>query len=398
MHIALWSPAWPLERYQNGIVTYVHWMKREFEERGHRVSVLTDERYASADADVGYARVRMRDKIRRRLTSRLYPSRDPAFDYARVIAAAIADLHRRDPIDVIEMEETFGWFEEIRRRTAIPLLVKLHGPAFLRIPAEELDTSLARERIEREGDALRRAAAIVAPSSSTLLQTLERYHLAPRLQGVIVNPLSMGADWPEWKLEACDRNTLLFVGRFDLAKGADILLQAFSILLQDLPDLRLIFVGPDDGLRRSGGERVGFASFCEQLFTPAQRARIDYRGRMPNQEIAKLRAQAMVTIVPSRWENQAYTLLEAMLQGCPVVSSDAGGCPESVTAGVSGLLAKSEDPADLASQIRSVLRDPSGAAAMGRAARLHVLEHHSAAKVADGALEMYQRVIAAERG
>ena len=32
MHIAMWSPAWPLEKYQNGIVTYVHWMKRELPE------------------------------------------------------------------------------------------------------------------------------------------------------------------------------------------------------------------------------------------------------------------------------------------------------------------------------------------------------------------------------
>ena len=28
LHIALWSPAWPLAQYQNGIITYVHWMRQ----------------------------------------------------------------------------------------------------------------------------------------------------------------------------------------------------------------------------------------------------------------------------------------------------------------------------------------------------------------------------------
>lgn len=398
MHIALWSPAWPLERYQNGIITYVHWMKRQFEARGHQVSVFTDEQYAAPGDDIHYVPLRVRDRVLRRLRGYATRPELAVFDYARAIAAAVSTVHRRHPIDVIEMEETFGWFAEVRRRTSIPVLVKLHGPAFLRIAARELATPLARERIQREGDALRRAPAIVSPSISTLQETLERYQLTPSLHGVVANPVAMDDSAPLWDLETCDRRALLFVGRFDLAKGADVLLEAFLLLLKDLPDLKLIFVGPDDGLFTAAGKRMNFADFCEQRFTPQQRARIDYRGRLPHQEIAKLRAQAMVTVVPSRWENQAYTLLEAMLQGCPVVGSDAGGTRESITAGVTGLLARSEDPADFAAQIRLALQDPLQAQAWGRAARLHVIEQHAPAAVATAALHMYEQVITQQAG
>ena len=43
---------------------------------------------------------------------------------------------------------------------------------------------------------------------------------------------------------------------------------------------------------------------------------------MSNQEVTKLRTRCMVTVIGSRWENPGYTLLEAMLQGCPVVCTE----------------------------------------------------------------------------
>jgi glycosyltransferase involved in cell wall biosynthesis len=116
-----------------------------------------------------------------------------------------------------------------------------------------------------------------------------------------------------------------------------------------------------------------------------------------NREVAKLRANAMVTVVASRWENPGYTLLEAMFQGCPVVSTDAGGCPESVINGVTGRLAKSEGPDDFAVQLCAMLDDPEAAKVMGQAARRHVTELHSAARVAAESLALYERVISNHR-
>ena len=116
-------------------------------------------------------------------------------------------------------------------------------------------------------------------------------------------------------------------------------------------------------------------------------------GRLAHREISRLRVEAMVTVVASRWETQPFTALEAMFQGCPVVCSDAGGCPESVTHGKTGRLARSGDPADFAAQLGATLDDPQGAATMGAAARQYVIETHSASKVASASLDLYRRVI-----
>jgi glycosyltransferase involved in cell wall biosynthesis len=82
-----------------------------------------------------------------------------------------------------------------------------------------------------------------------------------------------------------------------------------------------------------------------------------------------------------------------MLQGCPVVSTDAGGCAESVVNGVTGRLARSEDIEDFVVQLRRVLDDPQGAAALGAAGRRYVGDEHSTAKVAAKSVDLYERVI-----
>jgi len=398
MHIAFWSPAWPLEKYQNGIITYVHWMKRELEDQGHRVSVFTGVLDpSSTEPRIYKVRRGIWFRLMRRLKGRRAPTGSDVFAFSSVIAAGILHVHRRDPIDVLEMEESFGWFEDVGRRTSLPLLVKLHGPAFLTLVREELATPFGQEKVEREGRALRLASAVVSPSRFTLERTIDYYGLAPRERGRVVNPLVMDEDTPLWRLEACERNTVLFVGRFDLVKGADIMLKAFLSALKLHPQLRLIFVGPDHGLLAPDGTKTPFAPYCESLFGAEFRDRVDFRGRMANREVAKLRTRAMVTVVSSRIENQSYAVLEAMYQGCPLVSTNAGGCPESVVDGVTGRLAKSEEADDFAAQIVAMIEDPQGARAMGQAARRYVLEKHSPKQVAAASLDFYNRVVAITR-
>jgi glycosyltransferase involved in cell wall biosynthesis len=394
MHIALFSPGWPLEQFHNGIVTYVDSSRREFERLGHTVSVFTGRIDESvSDPRVHAVHRSLWGRVVRRLARPLFSATRDLFAHGAVIAGAILEVHRREPIDVIEMEESFGWTADIARITTIPTLVKLHGPAFLSLIEDELETPLGIERIEREGLALAAAHAIAAPSSLTLKQTLERYRLAPAIGVHIVNPVTENDATPRWQLETCERDTILFVGRFDRRKGGDIVLQAYARLLQERPGLRLVFVGPDAGLLQPDGSRVHFEAFRDALFAPELRSRVDYRGHMANHDIAALRVRAMVTVVASRWENQGYTALEAMVQGCPVVASDAGGNPECVRHGVTGRLAKSEDVADFALQLGAMLDDPQAAAALGAAARQHVLQVHGAARVAAQSLALYRRVI-----
>jgi glycosyltransferase involved in cell wall biosynthesis len=395
MHVALVSPSWPMHRFPNGIVTYVQLLREELVRQGHTVSVFAN-RIApdSDDADVHLVSDSVGARLARRLSRWIGEDTPEVFGWGQRIAACIADVHRADPIDVIEMEESFGWCGDVQRLVDIPVVVKLHGPAFLSLVEEELDTPVAQQKVAIEGQVLRRLRAITSPSRDTLRRTVERYGLDPALSEVVPNPMHVDGEVPLWDPARCRPRHILFVGRFDKRKGGDHALLAFRRLLDDDPEVHLTFVGPDTGLTAAGGGRIHFDAFCAANFDERQRSRIDYKGQLQQSEIALLRTQAAVTLVASRWDNQPNTVLEAMIQACPVVAVNAGGVDELIEHQATGLLARARDLQDLSGQLRAMLQDPAAAARMGQAARTLVLARHSAPSLAEQSLAVYRRAIA----
>ena len=398
MHIALLSPNWPPGAFPNGVVTYVDCMRRALMAQGHRVSVFTGTIGAAArDSTVHKVERSVTDRIAEAIRRRVLRRRPSVFDSGALIAETIARVHRAEPIDVIEMEESFGWVAEVARRTGVAVVVKLHGPAFLHLIDEELATPQGQEKVRREGLALAALPVVIAPARFTLDQTLARYALKPTVAEQVVNPVALSEGAPVWRLDRCQRDTVLFVGRFDKVKGGDIVLRAFQTLLARKPHLKLVFVGPDSGLVRPDGSKIHFDAFVDSLADACLTRAVSYRGRLAPSEVAQMRAQAMVTVVASRHENQAYTVLEAMLQGCPVVCTNNSGSSESVAHEVTGLLAQTDDPADMARQIERFVDDPTLACAVGAAARAYVLEVHAPQTVVAQTLEIYRRAIALRR-
>ena len=398
MHIAFLSPTWPPGLFPNGIVTYVNWMRRGLMAQGHRVSVFT----GVVDPAGTYPALHQIERsLRRRMVDiarvRLLGHRRSVFDAGDVIADAIRKVHQRDPFDVIEMEESFGWAAAVARQTGIPMVVKLHGPAFMHLVEEDLATPHGQEKVLREGVALSSLPVIIAPALFTLRKTLTRYGLQPKIGQQVVNPVALAEGAPLWQFDVCERDTILFVGRFDKVKGGDLILLAFQRLLALKPHLKLVFVGPDSGVVQPDGSKIQFDAFIRSRGDAALTRAVSYRGRLAPSEVAPLRAQAMVTVVASRHENQAYTVLEAMLQGCPVVCTDNSGSSESVAHEVTGLLTRTDDPADMARQIKRLVDDPALAQSLGTAARAYVLKVHAPEAVVAQTVEVYRQAIALSR-
>ena len=392
MHVGLLSPAWPAGLVANGIVTYVDALRRELVAQGHRVSVFALATDGQEHPGCHRVEAGALGRLRSRAL-RLAGRRATVYDLGRSIASTIAAVHARDPIDVVEMEESFGWAADVAAQTRVPVVVKLHGPAFVTLAEEERETAFGAEKIRREGEALQDAPVIVAPAQCTLDETIARYGLRPRIAERVVNPLAGTTDVPLWDAATCERRTLLFVGRFDRIKGADVLILAFRRLLVDFPDLKLVFVGPDGGLARRDGPPVHLAEFVAALGDPAVARNLVYRGPLRSDEITVLRTRAVATVIASRRENQPYSALEALLQACPVVCTDTSGLGELVEHGVTGLKARPEDAEDLAAQIRRVVERPELGRALGLAGRASVVARHAPAVVVRQTLAVYRRAV-----
>ena len=289
MHIAFFSPVWPPGSYPNGVVTYVSWMRQGLLAQGHQVSIFAGSvAVGSGDSSTHQVGRGLLDRLQHLLTLRR-SSRERIFDVEKSIASAILRVHRTEPIDVIEMEESFGWAASVARITRIPTVVKLHGPAFMTLVDDELETALGREKVRREGEALGLLPAIIAPSRFVLRDTLARYGIEPSIGEQVENPVALAENVELWNFRKCDQNTLLFVGRFDRVKGGDLMLLAFQRLLAKRPQLKLLFVGPDNGLLQPDGTLIHFKSFLDALSDAALSDAISYLGRLTPAEVAALR-------------------------------------------------------------------------------------------------------------
>jgi glycosyltransferase involved in cell wall biosynthesis len=273
------------------------------------------------------------------------------------------------------------------------MVVKLHGPTFLVSPLNDHSDDAHKQRIAHEGMALRMQDCITSPSKCTLDDTLCYYALHPKYSAHIVNSLAEHKNIPLWTASSHDKNQLLFVGRFDRIKGADVVLKAFALLVQTKPQLRLMFVGPDSGFVDDDGVKWSALDYAKHLFSPADLQKISFLGKQPPSAIEKLRAQSALVIIASRWENQSYTTLEAMLQKCPVVASSSGGTAELISDGQSGRLFENKNPESLANEILEVLQSPADAAILGANARRYVQEKHAPSLVADATLIAYANAI-----
>ena len=117
---------------------------------------------------------------------------------------------------------------------------------------------------------------------------------------------------------------ILFVGRLNAIKGPDLLLDAFLSHARSLGTARLVFVGPDGGLRASLEERVRSNS---------GRDRVVFAGWLGGADkVAAYRAADLV-VVPSRQEAMSLVALEAGACAKPVLLTDRCGFDEAAASG-----------------------------------------------------------------
>ncbi|MBN2053293.1 glycosyltransferase family 4 protein [bacterium] len=140
---------------------------------------------------------------------------------------------------------------------------------------------------------------------------------------------------------------ILFVGGNFLRKGALTLIRAMPAVRRVVPGARCVLVGNE---RPLSWWTVKLAA----LGTP-----VEFRQRIPREEVKALLVNAAVFVLPSKIEAFPFTLMEAMAAGVPSVATSVGGIPEMLLHGVNGLLVPAGDAGRLAGEIIRVLTDRS---------------------------------------
>jgi D-inositol-3-phosphate glycosyltransferase len=261
---------------------------------------------------------------------------------------------------------------ELKHALNLPLVSTFHTLA--RVKAEACqDESEARARAE---------ANVIGCSDGILASTGEERTQLERLYGAdperieIVTP---GVDHRSFSpgpraaaravLGLGDGPVLLFVGRIQPLKGADVAVQALTGL--DGHGASLVVVGGPSG---PDGERE--LERLHQLVADSDLGgRVRFVPAEPHDHLATYYRAADACLVPSRSESFGLVALEAAACGTPVVAAAVGGLRTVVDHGHTGFLVEGRDPAAFAAYVGEILDNPRLAAEMSRNAASRAMRY-----------------------
>jgi len=163
-------------------------------------------------------------------------------------------------------------------------------------------------------------------------------------------------------------------------KGQRHLIDAAAIVLRQVPDARFVIAG--EGELRAQLERQIKEGHLEK--------HVFLAGFRP--DILSVHKAFDVFVMSSVTEGLGTSLLDAMACGKPIVATTAGGMPEVVADGQTGILVPPRDDEALAAAIVTLLGDARLRASMGEAGERRVRERFSSERMVQDTLELYRRV------
>lgn len=290
-------------------------------QRGHNVYIISndsrlkDEKVKSKVIDLGITLYPMISELREEVGWHYFSYR--ALELAKEIV-------KREGIDVIHhMLPSYKG-----RYSLLPLLKKpfVYGPISTEhknidfktefvgnyIPLSDCESALANklEVVSKEiyDETLKRADKIII--------TLEpvRGELPEEVRAKTVT-IPLGVDGNTFiPAEEENKNLILSVGAMTKIKGFDYLISAMSLVVKEMPNARLVFVGDGPDLKY-------FQSFTQKN---KLQNNIKFLGEIPHEEINTIFQECSLYCQPSLSESFGIARLEAMASGKPVVYSTSG--------------------------------------------------------------------------
>ncbi|MFC1807902.1 glycosyltransferase family 4 protein [Candidatus Omnitrophota bacterium] len=188
-----------------------------------------------------------------------------------------------------------------------------------------------------------------------------------------------------------DGPIILFAGRIDPRKGVHILLDAFEKVHNEISDAQLAIIGPMGSYWHK--EPQEYALKIKKQVGQMKNVYL-FEPEYGSKKLAQFFSIADVGCMPSVFpEGLNITSLEMQSCGLPVVVTNAGGLPETIIKGKTGLLIEQNNTEALAKSILSLIKNETLRADMSKNAREHIVENFSWDVIVGKLVEVYKDVI-----
>ena len=366
-----------------GVERHAGEVARRLAQRGEAVTVLTTELYREFPWQRLGAEVprteRREGYLVRRLPAWTLPG-EAHYPFFRGLDRALAELSP----ELLHVH-TYGTNQaavagRYHRRTGVPVVLTAHFH-----PIWSIYGGWFRHRLRGFYDRVL-AGRVLRDVSRLVVQTREEERLM-RVLGVPLPPVAIippgrsPMPEPPSEPEAFRRSLdlpgpfLLFVGRLASNKGLLELVEAFAPLARAEPDVSLVVVGEDGGMRRAVEEKVRALDLGDRVRLP---------GFLADERLLSAAFQeCRLFVLPSEYEAFGLVLLEALARGTAVVASEVGGIPEVLDGGRAGRLVPPGSVPELARALSELYDDAEERRRLGEYGRRSVVPRYDWERVVD---------------
>lgn len=179
---------------------------------------------------------------------------------------------------------------------------------------------------------------------------------------------------------------ILFMGRLNLIKGPDLLLEAFAHVHRKFPDVRLVFAGPDGGLL----ERLR-----SSVKTFALADKVHFIGPVSGEDKSNAYHSAGLLVIPSRQEAMSIVVLEGGICGTPALMTDRCGFNEIAQTGGGVVVPATAE--GLSKGLERLLEAPEQLVEMGKKLRRFASERFVWSTIIAEYLRLFEKVAPSDK-
>ncbi len=317
--------------------------------------------------------------------------------YTWKVLRHLHDFMQKITFDVIEFPEygAEGLAYQLDRGpwNWAPVVVHLHGSLgslAKHVGWPEEDSDFYRVGTFMEGVSIKLADGIMSCSASTADFTSRFYRVPRESIDVVYYGVDTEAFRPGPEAErTADQLKVMFAGNIANNKGVHTILEAVLRLRSNYPRIRLQILGRgDDDLedqlrQRAHAEGAG--------------SNVEFHGFVGRDRLPEFYRGADVFCLPSQYEGFPVVYLEAMACGCPVIATAAGGGPEAVLDGETGIVVPPLDAGEVVRALDLLLGDAALRRRMGAAGRKRVEQTFTMERYVRRVLAAYEKAIEVSR-
>ena len=351
-----------------GIATYVSVTARALASSGNDVTVITVGEEDKSIIDKGVRVEFVSTKVKSflgnfflRVTRKL--DIEPVhhyISYQMATAHKFFELNSKEPFDVVEGMDYSGdgalinVLRKLKARNVI-FLLRLHTPLLILSRFYKLNKDKPFY-VRSLGERINFWFADKIACPSEVLAGYAADYTSKKIDkvGYIIDTSELRSGSEKFIPTNGENRTIIFPGRMQDGKGADLVVKAILSLLPKFPDLKIFLIGGDTN---SAPDGTSMYEYLLQTIPENKLANFKFTGKISRKYLKQYFDESAFCLLPSLYDNFPYFAIESITFGKAVVGSSKTGIAELIEEHDCGLVFKNGDFKDLATKIEKLLTD-----------------------------------------